>query len=493
MNLAELIREPVLRVPDRVALVVGDEEVTYGEVGEAVARCAAHFRERGVGPGDFVAILDDCSPLLIAAILGAARIGAAAVPIHVELQIEEIRKVMELASCGSVGIAGAKYAEKLGAALGGPALSAAELLDAKPGIPVPEVCQDLDTTCVVILTSGTTGLPKPVGFSHRTFTPRMAHFANAFDPEAPFLRSLLCVPGVHIGGLGGLLVGLAAGNTLVIMQRFRAGEWLQQVERHRINTAFLVPTMIRRILDHPDFDEVDLSSLADVSYGAAAAPVAMVEEMIRRFPEGTAFSNFYGQTETTGAITVFGPDDHKLDPNGHLIRAGSVGRLAPGVEHKLVDPESQREVADGEVGELWVRSSYNAVEGWNRTGDLIRIDSDGHLYPVGRVSDTINRGGEKFGPIEIETVLRQHPAVADVAVAGIPDPELGERVGVAIVRKAELGDDDVKDHCRAHLARFKVPEQIVFVDEIPHTALWKVSRSGIRELIVRETALRAKR
>ena len=210
----------------------------------------------------------------------------------------------------------------------------------------------------------------------------------------------------------------------------------------------------------------------------------MVEEMIKRFPEKVAVANVYGQTETTGAITSFGPADHKLDQSGHLIRAGSVGRLVPGVEHKLIDPESQQEVSPGEVGELWVRSRFNAQQGWNKTGDLIRIDSEGYLFPVGRLADNINRGGEKFGPIEIETVLRRHPSVADVAVAGIADPELGERVGAAIVRCGELDEEAVKNYCREHLARFKVPERIVFVDEIPNTALWKVSRKRIAELIV---------
>ncbi|MEE2664916.1 MAG: AMP-binding protein [Myxococcota bacterium] len=486
MNLVELIREPVRRVPERTALRVAGQEMTYGQVGEAVERCAAHLCQRGVGPGDSVALLDDCSPLLLAAILGAARIGAAAVPIHVELQLEELAEVLRGSDCGSLGIAGEPYREKLSAALGRPALGVGDLLDTRPELETPAVCGDLDQLCVKLLTSGTTGLPKPIGFSHRTFTPRMSGFAGAFDADAPYARSLLCVPGVHIGGLGGLLVGLAGGNTLVIMQRFKAGEWLQQVERQRINMVFLVPTMLRRILDHPDFDATDLSSLRAVSYGAAAAPVEMVEEMIRRFPDGVAFSNVYGQTETTGAITSFGPRDHVLDDAGHLRRAGSVGKLVPGVEHRLVDPESQRDVPPGEVGELWVRSAFNAVAGWNRTGDLIRIDEQGYLYPVGRLSDTINRGGEKFGPVEIESALRRHPGVADVAVAGIADPELGERVGAAIVRVPgrDLTRNELIDHCRKHLARFKLPEQIVFVREIPHTALWKVSRKRIAELIV---------
>jgi len=277
MNLAELIREPVECVPDRVALVIGAEQVTYGEIGRDVERCAAHLHARGVGPGDSVALLDDCSPLLLATILGAARIGAAAVPIHVELQVEELRSVMEIAGCGAVGIAGARHAGKLAAALGAPVLGVAEILQTEPEAPPPPVCGDLSLPCVRLLTSGTTGLPKPVPIRHDTFAPRMAGFAEHFDPDAPQGRSLLCVPGVHIGGLGGLLVGLANGGLLVIMQRFRSVDWLAAVEAHRISNAFLVPTMLRRILDDPAFDGTDLGSLRTVSYGAAAAPVELVE------------------------------------------------------------------------------------------------------------------------------------------------------------------------------------------------------------------------
>jgi len=197
MNLVELIREPVAKVPERIALVVGDREVSYGQIGSSVERCAAHLRQRGIGVGDCVAVLDDCSPLLIAAILGAARIGAAAVPIHVELQVEELRQVMALSGCGVVGIAGEEHADKLSEALGRPALRAIDVLDAEPEVPLPEVCQNFETDCVKILTSGTTGLPKPIGFSHATFTPRMAGFANSFDAAAPYGRSLLCVPGAR--------------------------------------------------------------------------------------------------------------------------------------------------------------------------------------------------------------------------------------------------------------------------------------------------------
>jgi long-chain acyl-CoA synthetase len=137
----------------------------------------------------------------------------------------------------------------------------------------------------------------------------------------------------------------------------------------------------------------------------------------------------------------------------------------------------------GEVGEIWVRAAQNVREGWLRTGDLARLDAEGYLFPAGRLADTINRGGEKFGPIEIETVLLAHPDVADVGVAGIPDPEMGERVGAAVVTRRKMSADEVKAYCRERLAIYKVPERVVFVDDLPYSETGKVNRKQLAALI----------
>jgi acyl-CoA synthetase (AMP-forming)/AMP-acid ligase II len=482
-NLAQCIERPAASVPERIALICGERELSYAGLARAVERAAAGLAARGIGRGARVALIDDAGLLLLAAVLGAARIGAAAVPLHTQLTSAELRRVMELSGCAGVGVAGDAYAEKLSEALGRPAVREAELL-ASAGA-APPVAGEAAEDCLVLLTSGTTGLPKPVGISHASMMVRLAAYAATFDPEAAPQRSLVSSPGVHIGGLGGMLVGLAGGATLVVMTRFDAGEWLRLVELRRANTSFLVPTMLRRILSHPRFDSTDLSSLKSVSYGAAAAPVELVEEMIRRFPEGVAYANVFGQTETTGAITAFGPEDHVLDENGHLRHAGSVGRPLPGVELRILDAASGEPVKPGEPGELWVRSPYNAQEGWRQTGDVVRQDAEGYLYPMGRLSDTINRGGEKFGPSEIEDVLRLHPDVVDAAVAGLPDQEMGERVGAAIVARRPLTLEELREHCARHLAHFKAPEKIALVSEIPRTAMWKVSRKTIAELVRR--------
>jgi long-chain acyl-CoA synthetase len=252
---------------------------------------------------------------------------------------------------------------------------------------------------------------------------------------------------------------------------------LRLVQKHRVRTAFLVPTMLQRILDHPDFAKTDLTSLIAIAYGAAAAPVALVRRAMAALPH-VAFANVFGQTETLGAYTTLLPEDHR-DPN----RVGSVGRPLPGVEVRVVDPDTGTDVEAGTVGELWVNTDQNVREGWLRTGDLARRDADGYIYPSGRLSDTINRGGEKFGPIEVEDALRSHPAVSDVAVAGITDEEMGQRVGAAVVARRPVTLEELRTHCRERIAYFKLPERLMVVDRIPYTETGKVNRRQLAALI----------
>src|SRR5439155_10478009 len=209
--------------------------------------------------------------------------------------------------------------------------------------------------------------------------------------------SIVCVPFHHVAGLIGILVGLAGGNTSVLQPRFDAGEWLELVERHRVQRAFLVPAMLHRILDHERFSEADLSSLQMITYGAAAATPALVSRAVQALPR-VAFVNVFGQTETLGAVTALGPEDHRAG------RAGSVGRPMPGGEVRVIDPDTGADVADGVVGGFLVRAPHTASAGGLRSGGLVRRDAEGFLYPAGRLNDVINRGGEKVDPAEVEAV-----------------------------------------------------------------------------------------
>jgi acyl-CoA synthetase (AMP-forming)/AMP-acid ligase II len=378
-----------------------------------------------------------------------------------------------------VAVAGEQYIDRLREAGAPTVLTDTDLVgppsSASPSDDTIDNVDDRDA--LILFTSGTTGLPKAVGITSRQLTRRIGEISAPFRVDAKPSVGMMCVPFFHVGGSLGMLGSLYSGNTSVVQKRFDAGEWLRLVSEYRVSATFLVPTMLQRILDHPDFPDADLTSLVAMAYGAAAAPIALVRRAMAALPH-VAFANVFGQTETLGAYTTLMPDDHR-DP----ARAGSVGRPLPGVEVRVVDPDTGNDVEAGTVGELWVNTTQNVTGGWLHTGDLARQDSDGYIFPSGRLSDTINRGGEKFGPIEVEEALRSHPAVSDVAVAGIADEELGQRVGAAVVASIPVTLEELRSHCRDLIAYFKLPERLAIVDHIPYNAVGKVSRRQLAALI----------
>jgi long-chain acyl-CoA synthetase len=239
----------------------------------------------------------------------------------------------------------------------------------------------------------------------------------------------------------------------------------------------MVPTMLARVMDHPDLDATDLSSLEMITFGASPMPPDLLERLTAAMPH-VDFVNTFGQTETLGGITVTTPDDAH-----HPVHRASVGRLIPGVTVIVVEPETEDEVEPGAIGELLVRSGQNVVSGWLRTGDLVRIDADGYLYPHGRLSDTINRGGEKFGPVEVEAALRSHPLVTDCAVAGVPDPEMNERVGAVVVTSEPVDVATLQQWCAERIAKYKTPELVVFADAVPLTDMSKIDRKAVVRIV----------
>jgi acyl-CoA synthetase (AMP-forming)/AMP-acid ligase II len=483
VNIALVPRPVASGDPARVALIVGAETCTYGDLDDLVRRAAGALIARGVRAGDRVPVAAECEPTSVAAVLGAAWAGASAAVMNPRLTEAELRALIESSGCLRVGFAGEEYGATFDAALGARALRAGDARGGDPGSAPSEPAGADGDEALVLFTSGTTGLPKPVPMTHASIRRRIDAFAPPFDASVPTVVSLMCVPFAHVGGLLGVLVGLAGASTMVIQQRFDAGEWLRLVERYRVARAFLVPTMLRRILDHPGFSRSDLSSLQAVTYGAAPAPQQLVERAVEAMPN-VVFVNVFGQTETLGAVTAFAPGDHAAA----AARPGSVGQALPGAEIRIVDPATNETVSQGEVGEIWVRAPFTGSEEWIRTGDMGRLDEEGYLYPTGRLTERINRGGEKIVPTEVEAVLRDHPAVADAAVTGIPDADLGERVAAVIVARDPVTADELRAHCRKRLAGYKVPERIEFVDEIPTSDVGKVTRKGLVELLTKTSA-----
>jgi acyl-CoA synthetase (AMP-forming)/AMP-acid ligase II len=477
-----ILEEVIASDPDRAALIIDGTVTTYAGLAAAAGQCAAGLRAAGAVPGWRIPLVDDTSVLSAAVLIGATHVGAAATLMNPRLTTGELGVLVEAAGAAPIGVAGPRSADALRGVGGVSVLGAEDLLGPGGAEEPPARVPAPGDEAVVLFTSGTTGTPKAVALTHGLLGPKVAAFAPAVEPVPSV--SLMCVPFVHIGGMLGLLVQLAKGNTTVVQTRFDAGEWLALVARHGVHTSFLVPTMLHRILDHPDFGSTDLSSLNSLTYGAAPASPELIRRAMASLP-GVELTNTFGQTETMGSITALGPGDHAAE------RLASVGRPLPGVEVRVVDPTTGDTVPTGTVGELWVKSEGSvvpgaqaegtgALAGWFRTGDMISADDEGYLYPAGRLTDTINRGGEKFAPSEVEAVVRTHPAVRDVAVVGVPDPEMGNRVGCAIVGREPITEQELRDFCRGRIANFKMPERILLVDEIPYNDFGKVDRKVLR-------------
>jgi long-chain acyl-CoA synthetase len=472
VSLNDPIDEAIAAVPERSAFIDGETVITYRNVGTAIDRAAAALAARGVSRGDRVALAESTGLAAVATILGCARIGAAGAPMSPALTAGEMKALIAAAGCGPIGVAGAAASASLAEALGTTPLRGRDLDAEAPAHRHAQPGED--AAALVLFTGGTTGTPKPIVLSHGVLERRVRGFAPPVDPAGAPAIALICVPFHHVAGLVGVLVGLAGGGTAVIQRRFEAGAWLELVQRHRVQRVFLVPTMLHRILEHPRFAGADVSSLQLITYGAAPASAELIDRAVKELP-GAMFVNVFGQTETLGAVTALGPEDHAAG------RAGSVGKPMPGVEVRIVDVATGADVAEGETGEFWVRADHTYTDGWVRTGDLVRRDADGYLHAMGRLSDVINRGGEKIDPGEVEDALRAHPAVVDAAVCGVLDAEMGERVGAVVVGDADA--EALKAWCRERLAAYKVPERFRFVDEIPLTELGKVSRKDLRALL----------
>ncbi len=323
-------------------------------------------------------------------------------------------------------------------------------------------------------------------------------FASAGEDEA----LLLAAPPFHIAGVAAVLSSVYAGRRLVPLPSFTPEAWLTRASEHGATHAFVVPTMLARIVQAmADDPGLRVPTLRHLSYGGARMAVPVLEEALDRFP-GVDFVNAYGLTETSSTIAVLGPDDHRealssVDPSVRR-RLESVGRPLPGVEVVVVDEDGQP-VTTGASGPIRVRGPQVAGEyldtasglaegGWLVTGDVGHLDEEGYLFVEGRADDVIIKGGENLSPAEIEDVLLRHASVEAAVVVGVPDPEWGETVAAAVVVRAgdaddpdEALDDVLRSWVRDHLGTLKTPGRLEVVDDLPTTDTGKVLRRVVRD------------
>lgn len=357
---------------------------------------------------------------------------------------------------------------------------------------------DPDAPAVILFTSGTTSEPKGVVLRHAhlsAYVVQTVDFGSAGAGDA----ALVSVPPYHVAGVGTILTNVYAGRRLTYLPDFTPADWLRLVRDEGITQAMLVPTMLARIMDEVDDGQpVEVPTLRSIAYGGAPMPRPVLVRALDAFP-ATGFVNSYGLTETSSTIAVLGPDEHREAHASHdpvvVARLGSVGRPVPGIE-AVVRADDGTELPTGELGELWVRGAQVSAEymeqgtsadadGWFATRDQAYVDREGYLYIVGRADDTIIRGGENIAPAEIESVLRQHPEVADVGVVGRPDEEWGQRIVAAIVpaRGATLDTGQVRAWAREHLRGSRTPDDVVLVQDLPYSPLGKLVRRDLEKAL----------
>jgi long-chain acyl-CoA synthetase len=295
-------------------------------------------------------------------------------------------------------------------------------------------------------------------------------------------------PMFHVAGTANVFASTWAGARHVVLPRFDAGQVLEAIERERATHAVFVPTMLAMLLDHPGFDDADLSSLRHIQYAASPVSPELQRRVLDAFQCDVA--QFYGMTEAAPTVTHLTPGDHRA---GERLR--SMGAPVPGVQVQVRDALGNA-LPPGEIGELWIRGAnvmlgyWNRpgdtaealVDGWYRSGDLAYADESGYLYMVDRAKDMIITGGENVYSIEVESVLAGHPSVREAAGFGVPDEHWGEAVHAVAVVAPAVDADELIAHCRARIAGFKVPRSIELRDEpLPRSGAGKVLKSTLRE------------
>lgn len=500
-SVVEVLNAGAARYGDRPYLVFPERSLTFASILPAVAHLARGLRTRfGVGFGDRVAIAAANRVEYALLFWAVASLGALTVGLNGWWTGAELADAVQLTE-PRVVFADQRRMERLTPFDVGPTVypleqTVAELEAEGSGASFPEVSSNEDDPVVILFTSGTTGRPKGVPLSHRN----IIHFAMANQlrgaelraragsaiPPSPLPCALNTSPMFHVSGLTCTMVPAPMnGLTLVYPP---VGRWREEVhlalsEQHQVSGWSLVPTQLWRLLDRPDLGRYDLASLRTVAGGGAVWPPGLLRKLEERLPwVRPALGLGYGMTETNGLGTSLGGADSFLHPD-------SIGQPSPAVELEIRDPVTRHALAEGVVGEIALRSASTfagywrdtaATEavidgGWYHTGDL-GTHRDGFVYLAGRRSDLIIRGGENVSPVEVENRLYEHPAVVEAAVVGVPHRTLGQQVKAFLVVRAghTASPSEIRSFAGATLAAFKVPEQIAFVDALPHNASGKV-------------------
>ncbi len=497
MNIATLLQMAAEAGLGRCALTSGEHRYTAAELQAAAGGAAALFRDAGSG---FVSVLDVSSPATPVAMFGAAMAGVPYAPLNYRLPTDQVGALIARLEPLFLIADEDNRSKHEGAPGIARALGRDAFLDHAIAREDPEPSWPEDPGIAVqLFTSGTTGPPKAALLRHEhlmSYILGSVEFMSAGEDEA----ALVSVPPYHIAGISALLSGIYAGRRIVQLANFEAEAWLDLAEREAVTSAFVVPTMLARIVETLEEESQQgtrrrgLGSLQAIAYGGGRMPVSVIERALGHFP-GVDFTNAYGLTETSSTVTLLSPEDHRraLASDDPEIRArlGSVGQALPSVEIEIRD-ENDRPVAAGQAGEVHVRGpqvsgeyrerSAIDAQGWFPTRDAGHLDVEGYLFLSGRADDVIVRGGENISPAEVEDVLLTHDAVADAAAVAVPSEQWGEAVGIAVVLRpgASADAEELCNLVRSRLRSSRVPEAVRIVEELPYNETGKLLRREIK-------------
>ncbi|MSO78594.1 MAG: long-chain-fatty-acid--CoA ligase [Acidimicrobiia bacterium] len=486
------------RAPNQALAIFEGETVTYGDMATRAAALAAGLHERGVGAGDVVGLLSYNCTEFLETIFAANSLGAIAMPINWRLAAPEVRYILEHSEakalvCDNALVALANDATKgmesalLRASISEPVEGWTLLAELRVTSIVPRAPVGGDDVHRLMYTSGTTGRPKGVMLTHANLAwKNLAHIVEFGFTSADL--GLACGPLYHVGALDLTTTSLiAAGATTILHRVFDAADVVDEIERSRVTTVWLAPAMVNAIMALPDIEQRDLSSVRLVINGGEKMPIPLIERIQRTFSSAW-FADAYGLTETVSGDTF-------LDRDSLVAKLGSVGRPCLYLELDIWDEEG-KSLPAGERGEVVLRgpkvfkgywrdpeaTTAAFAGGWFHTGDIGVRDDDGYLFIVDRLKDMILSGGENIAGSEIERVLYEHDAVLEAAVVGRPDDKWGE-VPVAYVAlrpNATVTADELIEHCRRELARYKVPKAVTFIDALPRNPSGKVLKRDLR-------------
>jgi fatty-acyl-CoA synthase len=504
-SLADLLRRTAGRVPHKTAIRCGETTWTYAEFDRICSRLAAGLWARGIRPGDRIAILSRNSHAFAAMRFALARIGAVLVPINFMLNAQEIAFILQNSGTTALAIGPDFLENGLAAAQASKVATLLWLPGEKPAarpsgltsfeeliqtdVPTPAVEVDARTLAQIVYTSGTESLPKGAMLTHEAIIWQYVSCIIEGEMTADDVV-LHALPLYHCAQLDVFLgPAIYIGATNIITSEPRPDVILPLIANHGITSFFAPPSIWIALLRSPLFEKTDLSSLRKGYYGASIMPVEVLREMQQRLPSVRLW-NLYGQTEVAPLATVLKPEDQ-------LRKAGSAGKPVLNVETRVVNP-AMEDVRPGEVGEIVHRSpqlligyfndpekTAEAFEGeWFHSGDLATVDDEGYITVVDRKKDMIKSGGENVASREVEETIYRLPSVSEVAVIGLPDPYWIEAVTAVVVPRSghALEAEAVIAHCREHMASFKVPKRIIFVEALPKNPSGKLLKRELRKL-----------